>query len=95
MAEFDGKAWDDYQQRVLAHLDACGLLDVHVQAVRGSLAVISNGTPEGKALYPSLSPVGRRFLVMVYVVRATGCARTTTWLEPKNTRTSVSEGVVV
>ena len=71
MAEFDGKAWDDYQQRVLAHLDACGLLDVHVQAVRGSLAVISNGTPEGKALYPSLSPVGRRSLVMVYVVRAT------------------------
>ena len=71
MAEFDGKAWDGYQQRMFAHLDARGLLDVHVQAVRGSLTVISNGTPEEKALYPSLSPVGRRSLVMVYDVRAT------------------------
>ena len=56
---------------MFAHLDARGLLDVHVQAVRGSLTVISNGTPEEKALYPSLSPVGRRSLVMVYDVRAT------------------------
>ena len=70
-AEFDGKTWDDYEQRLFAHLDARGLLDVHVQAVRGSLTVISNGTPEEKALYPSLSPVGRRSLVMVYDVRAT------------------------
>ena len=42
-----------------------------MQAVCGSLTVISNGTPEEKALYPSLSPVGRRSLVMVYDVRAT------------------------
>ena len=53
MAEFDGKTWDDYEQRLCAHLDARGLLDVHVQAVRGSLTVISNGTPEEKALYPT------------------------------------------
>ena len=71
MAEFDGKTWDDYQQRVLAHLDARGLLDVHMQAVRGLLTVISNGTPEEKALYPSLSPAGRRSLIMVYNVHAT------------------------
>ena len=32
MAEFDGKTWDDYEQRLFAHLDARGLLDVHVQS---------------------------------------------------------------
>ena len=47
------------------------MLDVHMQAVHGSLTVISNRMPEEKALYESLSPVGRRFLVMVYDVRAT------------------------
>ena len=60
MAEFDGRAWDDYQWHVLAHLNACGLLGIHAQAARGTLTVTSNGTPEEKALrvYPSLPPVG-------------------------------------
>ena len=58
MAEFDGKVWDNYQQCVFAHFDVCGLLDVHMKPVHGSLVVISNRTPEEKALYPSLSLVG-------------------------------------
>ena len=55
---------------MFAHLNASGLLDVHVQAIHGSLAVISNGTPKEKALYPRLPPVGPRSLAMVYDVSA-------------------------
>ena len=41
-----------------------------MQAVPGSLRVISNATPKEQALYPSLFEVERRSLVMVCDVRA-------------------------
>ena len=67
------------ERLMVAHLYACGLLDVHMQAACGSQVVISNRTPEEKALYPSLSPVGQRSLAMVYGVRATWAREDDCW----------------
>ena len=88
MAEFDAKAWDDYQQRLFAHLDARGLLDVYVQAVRGSLTVISNRTPTGEGqvyLWWDDGPSSWSKMCLLPV-----WARTTTWLDPEGSIKDIS-----